>query len=150
MEMSYQEKKSVAYLIGTITTAIIYYVYVFQIKAEQSFNPETDFRFWGVTFLLIIPTLIVVNILIQVIFNVLHVAITKEEGEQFEDELDKNVELRANRNAYTIFLFAFMGSIGSLAFGAPPHVMFNCLFASVMLGSGTWGVSMLYFYRRGF
>ncbi len=148
--MSYQEKRSLVYLASSILVGLTYYIYVFHVKADQSFNPDVDFKFWGVTFLFIIPVMILINVIMNIVFNVLNVMITKEEGEQFEDEMDKEIEMRANRNAYTLFIFCFMGSVGSLAFGATPNLMFNLLFATVMVGSLTWCLSTIYYYRRGF
>lgn len=149
-EMSYQEKRSIVYLVSTLLIIGFYCIYVFRMHPEKSLNPVTDFRFWGVTILLIVPAQIVTNIVTHIIFTVVNVATTCEKGPPFADELDHLVELRANRNAYTVFMIGFLLSMGTLALGMPPYIMFNALVASLFTASVVWSVSQFYFYRKGF
>ncbi len=148
--MTYQEKRSVAYLTSTLIVVVIYCIYVFYFNSERSLNPETDFKFYGITIILILPAMIIVNILTHIVFNVMHTMLTKEKGDHFEDELDKAIELRSNRNAYNTFLIGFLLSMISQALEMPPYVMFNLLVASFLSGSMVWSISHLYFYRKGF
>jgi hypothetical protein len=117
---------------------------------EKSLHSPTDFRFWGITILLIVPAQIVVNIVTHIIFNILNTIATREKMPSFSDELDKLVELRANRNAYTVFMIGFLLSMGTLALDMPPYVMFNALVISLFTASIVWSSSQLYFYRKGF
>ncbi len=148
--MSYQEKRSCVYLISTLLIMAFYYVYVFRMHPAESLNPATDFKFYGTTILLIMPAMIVVNIITHVVFNILNVIATREKIPSIEDELDKLVELRANRNAYATFMIGFMLAMATLALDMPPVVMFNALVASIFAASIMWSSSQLYFYRKGF
>ena len=148
--MSYQERRSMVYLISTLLIIGFYSVYVFHMHPDKSLNPATDFRFWGITILLIVPAQILVNIVTHIVFNIINTIATREEGPSFADELDKLVELRANRNAYAVFMIGFMLSMGALALEMPPFVMFHMLVASLFTASIVWSTSQFYFYRKGF
>lgn len=147
--MTYQEKKSIASLSSTILVILVYSLYVFVFNAHRSGGPETDFQFYGTTILLIIPGMILANIIIHIIVGIQHKISTKEDIESFEDEFDKAIELRANRNAYNTFMTIFLISMASLAFSYPPHIMLNILVDGMMAASLVWSISKLYFYRKG-
>lgn len=147
--MTYQEKKSIAFLSSTLLVVIVYCLYVFVFNADRSMGPETDFRFYGITILLIIPSMIVSSIIIHIIVGILHKVTTNEDGEMFEDEFDKAIELRANRNAYNTFMLIFLVSMASLALEYPPFVMLNILVDGMFAASLVWSISKLYFYRKG-
>lgn len=147
--MTYQEKKSIASLSSTVLVILVYCLYVFVFNADRSGGPETDFQFYGVTILLIIPGLIVANIIIHIIVGIQHKVSTNENGEMFEDEFDKAIELRANRNAYNTFMLIFLISMASLALSYPPYIMLNILVDGMMAASLVWSISKLYFYRKG-
>lgn len=148
--MSYQEKRSIVYLISTLLIFGFYYIYVFQVHPQKSFGDTTDFKFWGITILLIVPAMIVVNIITHIVFNIINAIATREKIPSIEDELDKLVELRANRNAYTTFMLGFMLSMGTQALEMPPYVMFNALVISILAASIMWSSTQFYFYRKGF
>ncbi|MDW3193372.1 MAG: hypothetical protein R8G66_13450 [Cytophagales bacterium] len=147
--MTYQEKKSIASLSSTIVVILWYCLYVFVFNADRSAGPETDFQFYGVTILLIIPGMIVANILIHILVGIQHKMATNEDIESFEDEFDKAIELRANRNAYNTFMAIFLISMASLAMSYPPYIMLNILVDGMMAASLVWSISKLYFYRKG-
>lgn len=150
--LSYQEKKSIAYLMSTCLTMVAYYIYAFQIQAEKSLATHADFKFWGTTILLIAPAMIIINIVVHVILEVVHAAANNncKPESAVEDELDKLVEFRANRNAYATFMFGFLVAMATQTLGWPPAVMFNALAASIFVASLTWSSSQIYFYRKGF
>jgi hypothetical protein len=147
--MSYQEKRSIVYLISTLLIIWIYYIYVFQKHADKSLSSETDFRFWGITILLTVPAQIVVNIITHIVFNIINVIATRETGPSFADERDNLIELKANRNAYIVFMIGFLVSMGTLALDIAPYVMFHLLLASLFAASIMWSCSQFYFYRKG-
>lgn len=147
--MTYQEKKSIASLSSTIVVILWYCLYVFVFNADRSGGPDTDFQFYGITILLIVPGLIIANILIHIIVGIQHKIATNESIESFEDEFDKAIELRANRNAYNTFMAIFLISMASLALRYPPYIMLNILVDGMMAASLVWSISKLYFYRKG-
>lgn len=148
--MSYQEKRSIVYLISTLLIIGFYCIYVFQVHLEKSMNPVTDFKFWGITILLIVPAMIIVNIVTHIVFNIINILATHEKRPSISDELDNLIELRANRNAYAVFMMGFLLSMGTLVLEMPPYIMFNVLVASLFTASIVWSLSQFYFYRKGF
>lgn len=148
--MSYQEKRSLMYLISTLLIIVVYCIYVFQLNPDKSLNETTDFKFYGITILLIAPAMIVVNIIAHIVFNIINVIATNKKIPAISDELDQLVELRANRNAYTVFMIGFLLSMATLALEMPPYIMFNTLVGALFAASITWSSSHLYFYRKGF
>ena len=150
--MSYQEKRSIAYLISTLLIAGFYFLYVFAMYPEESLNPTTDFSFWGRTILLLFAALVVINIITIIIFNVINYIATRDESAcaTIEDELDKLIELKASRNSNGIFMIGFMLSVGTLALDMPPYVMFNMFACSIFLSSIVWSCTQFFFYRKGF
>jgi len=148
--MSYQEKRSIAFLISTLLIIGLYCIYVFIMHPQESLNPTTDFKFYGITIFLIVPTLIVANIITHIVFNIINTITTRECAPQMTDELDKLVELRVNRNAYNTFMIGFLISMVTLVLEINPYVMLNVLVASLFTASIIWSTSHLYFYRKGF
>src|SRR5690606_22290900 len=126
-QMSYQEKRSIVYLISTFLIVGLYFVYVFRLYPELSLNTATDFSFWGRTILLLFAALVVINIITLIVFNIINYIATKDESScaTIEDELDRLIELRAVRNSNGVFMIGFMLSVGTLALDMPPYVMFN-------------------------
>lgn len=138
------------YLISTLLVIMFYCIYVFQVHPDKSLDDATDFKFYGITILLIVPAMILVNIIAHIVFNIINVIATNEKVPAISDELDQLVELRANRNAYTVFMIGFLLSMGTMALGMPPYVMLNSLVAALFAASITWSSSHIYFYRKGF
>ena len=148
--MSQKEKRIIVIIITTVLILIIYSLFVYFTKIDG--NPEilNDFKFWGITFLILVPISIVSQIVIQILFAIVNAAVTKEAKEEITDERDKAIELKSNRISHWIFTAGFLISMGTLAFGTPPYVFFISLIASGFLSSIISELVKLYFYRRGF
>jgi hypothetical protein len=125
----------------------VLYVYNRQIAG----NPDilNDFRFWGKSFLILIPVGIVAQIIIQIGFAIFMSATSKEEIDPIEDERDKLIELKAIKISHYLFLIGFMLAMGSLALGMKPWVMFVVLISSGFIASIVNEIARLYFYRKG-
>ncbi|NEW07561.1 hypothetical protein GK047_16260 [Paenibacillus sp. SYP-B3998] len=147
--MSYQEKKNIASLIGTLLIFGCYCLYVFQSYPEGSIDSTETFRFWGAVILILIPVSIVAKIIINIVFNIIYRITTKEEEPSFSDELDKLIELKATRNSHYMFIFGFLLSMGSLVLHMPPFVMFILLIFSGLASEVVGAITQLYLYRRG-
>ncbi|MEQ9099510.1 MAG: hypothetical protein RIF36_20810 [Imperialibacter sp.] len=148
--MSYQEKRSIVYMVSTLLISAFYYIYIFRLHPEKGLDPTPDFQFWGIAILLIVPTMLLVNFLNHLFFNIANTIATKEKGDSFSDELDKLVAFRADRNAYSTFMFGFLIAMGTQALGMVAYLMFHILIVSLLAASLMWSSSHLYFYRRGF
>lgn len=145
-----KEKLILVALIGTILIIGFYSLYVYNKYIEGNPAILNDFRFWGKTFLILIPVAIVVQIIVHIIFAIINTAITNEEISDLTDERDRLIELKAIRISHWIFICGFMLSMASQAFGMQPWVMFVTLILSGFIASIVSEIARIYFYRRGF
>lgn len=147
--MGQQEKQSIVSIIGSVLVVGFYSMYVYNNYVAG--NPEilNDFKFWGKSFLYLIPVGIVVNIVIHIVFAIANRIVTQEDMPCFTDERDKLIELKSIRISHWIFIFGFMLSMGSLAFDMKPYVMFLTLISSGFLASIAAEVAKIIYYRKG-
>jgi len=115
--MSYQEKKTIISLVTSFMLIAAYCLYAFGKAGMEHLN---DLQFWAKTILIFIGIGIVALIIIQIVFHIL-LAISKAvqqkmrdeaiddkeferafEREIVEDEMDKLIELKANKIGYSI------------------------------------------------
>ncbi|MBM7652223.1 hypothetical protein [Neobacillus cucumis] len=147
--MTYQEKKSIVSLISTLLIFAIYCLYMYPRHPEGGLKSMETFRYWG-TFVLILTLLsIVAHIIISILFNIIFRMTTGEKEPKFADELDKLIDLKANRISFFIFIFGFLLAMGSLVFYQPSQVMFIILIVSGFFSDITGSLTKLYHYRRG-
>ena len=147
--MGHQEKQSIVSIIGSLLIIGFYTLYVY--KNHVAGNPEilNDFRFWGKSFLWLIPVGIVVQIVIHILFAIGNRIVTQEDIPDITDERDKLIELKSIRISHWIFVLGFMLSMGSLAFGMEPYVMFITLLSSGFIASLASEVAKIIYYRKG-
>ena len=147
--MTYQEKKSIVSLISTILIFAIYCLYMYPKHPEGELESLETFRYWG-TFVLILTLFsIVAHIIISILFNITFRMTTGEEEPKFADELDKLIDLKANRISFFIFIIGFLLAMGSLVIYQPSQVMFIILIISGFISDVSGSVTKLYHYRRG-
>lgn len=162
--MSYQEKKTIISLVTSLMLIAAYCLYAFGKAGMEHLN---DLQFWAKTILIFIGIGIVALIIIQIVFHIL-LAISKAvqqkmrdeaiddkeferafEREIVEDEMDKLIELKANKIGYSIMGLGFAAGLIAIAFGASGVVLLNILFLSTWLGSFIEGLMQVRYYRRG-
>lgn len=147
--MTYQEKKSIVSIVSTVIIFTAFSFYMFpQYPRGDSILDET-LRFWGNFVLLLTVVSIVAHIIISIIFNIVFRITTKEKEPLFEDELDKIIALKANRNSFFIFILGFLFSMTALVLSQPLQVMFIILIVSGFIADMTGSVTKLYHYRKG-
>ncbi len=167
--MNYQEKKTITSIISWVLILATYSIYGISKYQEVGANLLNNLNFWAITMLLFIGGGVVVAIIIQIIFHIiLNVAneVAKEvsnklrkegkketyeefEIEEFEDEMDKLIALKASRNSFVLVSIGFIASLISLYIKMPPAIMLNIIFISFILGVLFADFSQLYFYRKG-
>jgi hypothetical protein len=147
--MTYQEKKSIVSLISAILIFVSYSLYMYPQHPEGGLESTETFRYWGSFVLILTIVSIVAHILISIIFNIVFRITTKEKEPKFADELDKLIDLKANRNSFFVFIIGFLLAMGSLVFYQPSQVMFMILIISGFLSDVTGSITKLYHYRRG-
>ena len=147
--MGHQEKQSIVSIIGSVLVIGIYSLYVYRNYIQVDLELLNDFRFWGKSFLYLIPIGIIVQIVIHILFAIANRIITQEDMPDFTDERDKLIELKSIRISHWIFISGFMLAMGSLALGMKPYVMFLTLIASGFLSSLASELAKVIYYRKG-
>jgi hypothetical protein len=147
--MATKEKMILVAMISTLLIFGFYALYVYQ--KYISVNPDiiNNFRFWGKTFLILIPVTIVAQIIIHIVFAIINKIVTDEEISTIDDERDKIIDLKAIRISHWIFALGFFLAMGSQAIGMQPWVLFITLIASGLVSTILSGTAKLYFYRKG-
>jgi hypothetical protein len=148
--MSFQERRSIMYIISTITIVTGYSLFMLPRYPDAGEYSKEIFRWWGAFFLILIPVSIVAKILFHIIFSIINTVATQEEEPTFLDERDKLVELKAQMNAGYVFIIGVMLGMGTLVFDQPPVVMFSIFFISGILTELLSEILKFRYYRRGF
>jgi len=162
--MSYQEKRTLMSIITSVLLMVSYSIYAFGKAGMEHIN---DLQFWAKTILIFIGIGVVALIIIQIVFHIL-MAISKAVQQKLrdnevdeaeiersikvevaEDEMDKMIELKANRFGYTIVGLGFVAGLIAIAFGASAVALLNILFLTSWVGSFIEGLVQIRYYRRG-
>ncbi|HPR60576.1 MAG TPA: hypothetical protein PLF35_06510 [Prolixibacteraceae bacterium] len=147
--MDQKEKQIVVNLIASIITIGLYVLYVFQKQVAGNIEILNDFKFWGKSFLWLIPVSIVALIIIHIIYAIINKIVTNEDIPTIDDERDRIIELKSIRVSHWIFTAGFVGAMAALAFGAKPSAMFIILLASGLSSAIISELVKLYYYRKG-
>jgi hypothetical protein len=147
--MSYQEKKNIVSLVGTLLVFVFYCLYVFERYPEATLDSTDTFSFWASVILILIPVSIVAKIIISIVFNIIYRLSTNEKEPSFADELDKIIELKSTRNSHYVFIIGFLLAMGSLVMEMPPYMMFIVLIFAGFVSEMVGVITQIYHYRRG-
>lgn len=148
--MSTKEKETIVTLISAVVIMGFYSLYVYQNYLKEDWTLINDFKFWGTTFLIMIPVQIVSQIIIHILFAIFNKIVTNEDMEMMSDERDKLIELKSIRIAHWIFTGGFLTAMTTQAVGMEPWAMFASLITFGFLAAIISGSAKIYFYRRGF
>jgi len=147
--MTYQEKKSIVSVISTVLIFVTYCFYMYPSHPAGGLESIETFRYWGSFVLTLTLVSIIAHIIISIIFNIIFRLTTNEKEPRFSDELDKLIDLRANRNSFFVFIIGFLLAMGSLTFHQPSQMMFIILITSGFISDVTGSITKLYHYRKG-
>jgi hypothetical protein len=147
--MTYQEKKSIVSVISSILIFVTYCLFMYPRYPGVDAESGEVFHYWGSFVLFLTLFSIIAHIIISIIFNIVFRMTTKEKEPGFADELDKLIDLKANRISFFVFITGFVFAMGSLVFYQPSQIMFMILIASGFISDVTGSVTKLYHYRRG-
>ena len=148
--MSYQERRALVNVLSTVLITAGYTAYMMQRYPQTDPYSIEVFRFWGGYFLILIPVTIIARIIITIIFSILNTIATREGEPEITDERDRLIELKSLRASLYVVSIGLVAAIGSLAFDAPPAVMFALLVTAGIAGEIVSEVLQFFFYRRGF
>lgn len=160
--MSYQEKRTTVSLVWSICFIAAYCIYTFGKINSGVINPN-NLQSLSKIMLVFIGIGIITMIIIQIIFHILLSIGTaiknREEGEEkiesainaelVEDEMDKLIEMKANRIGNCFTGVGFIVSLASLALGVLPSTMLNIMFISFAISALVSSGFALYYYRVG-
>ncbi len=148
--MSYQERRSLVNLIGSILVTTLYSAYMIQRYPEAGWYAPEVFHFWGSFFLILIPVTIVARIVIYILFAIISAVTTREEEPAITDERDQLIEIKSQIKSAYVFGIGFVLAMVALVLGMPPAVMFILLLLGGVVSEIISDISQFYFYRRGF
>lgn len=148
--MSSKEKQIIVTLISSILILGFYSLYVYQNYLKEDWTLINDFKFWGTSFLIMIPVQIVAQIIIHIIFAIFNKIVTNEDMDTMTDERDKLIDLKAIRISHWTMTAGFLSAMSTQAMGMEPWTMFVTLIVSGFLSAIISESAKIYFYRRGF
>jgi hypothetical protein len=148
--MDIKEKRILVSLLSSVLVILFYAWYVYSRYIADNPAILNDFKFWGTSFIILIPVAIGIQIVIQIIFAIItHILNKGEEIDPIEDERDKLIELKAIKVSHYLFILGFVLAMGTLAMGMQPWVMFVVLISSGFTASMVNEILRLYYYRKG-
>jgi hypothetical protein len=148
--MDNKEKQILVTAISSLLIFAGYSTYLYMKYIAVNFDILNDFKFWGKTFLILIPVTIVSQIIIHIVFSIINKIVTNEDMPTKTDERDKLIELKAIRISHWIFTMGFLLSMVLLVLGMPPYSMFITLIASGFISGIVSEIAKFCFYRKGF
>jgi hypothetical protein len=111
--MDIKEKRILVSLLSSVLVILFYWWYVYSNYIADNPAILNDFKFWGTTFIILIPVAIGIQIVIQIIFAIVtHILSKGEEIDPIEDERDKLIELKAIKISHYLFILGFCCSNG--------------------------------------
>lgn len=147
--MSLQEKKAFFNIISSVLIIGGFIYYTFGIKSDLNLPLQDDVQFWAQFMLTFIVTTIVLKIIVHIFFHIYLTIAHKDEDVEFEDEYDKQIEMKSDRNGNYFFILGFICSFIPVAMGEPVYWMFLILLISGFTGGTLGDVWKIYYYRRG-
>ncbi len=147
--MSYQERRSLVSLIGTLGIIVGYLLFVSGRAQAAGPSASDDLQFWATAVLLLIPVYIVFQMVVIILFTIGSAIATRREEPDLSDEFDRLVNLKSARNFYHTFMAGFVLAMLAAALGQPLAVMFSVLLLGIFAASVMSYASELYYYRRG-
>ncbi|HBB93177.1 MAG: hypothetical protein A2X22_01450 [Bacteroidetes bacterium GWF2_49_14] len=147
--MPYQEKQSIVNIFSGLLISSIFAWIIYQRQANGLIDLTTDYRQWGIIYLIFIGVSIIARIIIYIIFHILNAIATREMDIPVTDERDKLIRLKATRNSYNAFFIGFAPLFLLLAVGMPVFWIFIGFAASGLIAEIVENVSQIYYYRKG-
>lgn len=147
--MGSKEKENIVTLISSVLILGFYSLYVYVYYIKENWELINDFKFWGTTFLIMIPVTIIAQIVIHIIFAIVNKIVTNEDMDEPSDERDQLIELKSIRISHWIFTAGFLLAMSSQAYGMQPWVMFVTLISFGFLSGIISQVAKIYYYNKG-
>ena len=141
--MVYQTRKAVVSLISNVAVYFILF-------NKFGLLTNNDNQVWGQFFIVLLGLMIATNIVVTIIFNIIHDIFSQHEAPKKFDERDHTIELKAVRNFCFVLSFFFFASMTTLAFQQPMSTMLLVMATAVFAAMITLYTSYIFFYQRGY
>jgi uncharacterized membrane protein len=147
--MSYQEKENWVNIFSSILITGIFAWMVWQRQVDGRLSLESDYRQWGMVFLIFMGVSIVARIIIYIIFSIINTIAMRKEEKDITDERVKLIRLKAIRNSHYSFSIGFGLSVIALAIGMPVYGLFIAFVGCGMISELIDNFSQIYYNRKG-
>jgi hypothetical protein len=147
--MEQKEKQVLVSLIASLIIIVFYSLWVYGKYIESNPGIINDLKFWGRSFIVLIPVAIITQIVIHILFAIINKIVTGEDLSDKDDERDKLIELKSLRVSHWVFVVGFMSAMGAVALGMELWVMFVTLIFSGFLSDLISSTVKIWYYRKG-
>lgn len=147
--MSYQERRAVVGLIGTVVIAGGYAAWMLPRYPGGDTYAPAIWQYWGAYFLILIVVSIIVRIILAILFSIGNAIATRELEAGLQDERDHLIELKSTRNGLFVFIAGFMLAMLALVAGQTPTTMFIIILLAGVASELFSYISQFWFYRNG-
>ncbi len=141
MNLSFKEKSLWTSLIITIVIFGYYFSRVFSALNQPTVDTSGLITlFIGVVFAMIV---------LEIVSHITLTAIYKKEANDFNDERDKLIELKAIRISYYILILGVFQAVVSLLMGKSPIMSTNIILLFFVVAQIAGDITQLVYYRKG-
>lgn len=147
--MDTKEKQILVTVITSFLIVAGYSYYVYLTQVADNIQIIDDVKFWGKSFLILIPVALIGQIIVHIIFAIINKIVTNEDLDHRSDERDKLIELKTIRISHWVFVLGFLLAMSTLAMGMQIWVMFIVLLVSGFIASMLSELMKIYYYRKG-
>lgn len=151
--MSYQERKTLTNLIGTVLVNVIYWIIIYNRYLSGAFDTENMLRFFAVVILILVPVSIVGRIVTTIVFSIINSIINEVKGEEQDediiDERDQLYELKAMRVSLVFFSVGFIVALLLVLFNYSISHFFITIIIFGFLSEVVGNIYTLCKYRLG-
>jgi hypothetical protein len=152
--MNYGEGRSIAELISSVITVLVYGTLVVLGIVFEWFVIGDILQFWAIVILIFIPFSVVVRIVVSIVYSVGNTVAHEikgefPEGDEIVDERDRLIMLKATRNSMFLFVVGFLVGLIFLAFQLSPHYFFGSIVLFGILTDFAQTALTIIYYRKG-
>lgn len=148
--MSFQEKKAIVSIGGTITIFTIYFILAYQRYLGLNLSPVELLTFWAGVLFISLPVNLFPKFIIHIIFSIINKLATNEDEPRFTDEMDRLIFLKMMKNAYFSFIAGFFLALATIFIWHSISLVFIIFLFALNASCVIADLTALYFYRRGF
>ena len=152
--MSYQEKKSIVYLVSTLILTGVYWLVIYNNHYVSGMSTDALLKFWAIRVLWFIPISIAMRIVVTIIYTIFNSIANEVKGNEPDDvnlvdERDKLIELKTTQISLVVFSIGFVTALLNLALGNSVNYFFIYLLGFGVLSEVFSSVFTVYYYRKG-